>query len=149
MRTDAELRGELLAELRRLRQVVPEITGCLIASTDGLLIVDDAQAVVVEGVAALAAACLGVSQRIADSAGHGEFQEVVIRSGGGHVAMYTAGNGAVLVLLADADANVGRLHHEARRATQVVTQVVAAAALSFAQTLPEAHRLPEPEPAPW
>ncbi|GAA2355332.1 roadblock/LC7 domain-containing protein [Dactylosporangium salmoneum] len=140
MRTDAELRGELLAELGRLRQAVPEITGCLVASTDGLLIADDAQALVVEGVAALAAACLGVSQRIADSAGHDEFREVLIRSSGGYVAMYMAGHGAVLVLLAAADANVGLLHHEARRATAVLSRVVADAVLSFSQGLPEPAR---------
>jgi uncharacterized protein len=144
MRTDAQLRGELLAEMSRLRRAVPEITGCLVASTDGLLIADDAEAVVVEGVAALAAACLGVGQRIADSAGHDDFQEVLIRSCGGHVAMYLAGHGAVLVLLATADANVGRLHHEARRATAVLSRVMAAdtgAGLAFAQALPG--------PAPW
>ena len=140
MRTDAELRAELLAELARLRQAVPEITGCLVASTDGLLIADDANTVVVEGVAALSAACLGVSQRIADSAGHDDFQEVLIRSSGGYVAMYMAGHGAVLVLLASAEANVARLHHEARRATELVGGVVAAAALTFAQALPEPAR---------
>jgi predicted regulator of Ras-like GTPase activity (Roadblock/LC7/MglB family) len=146
MRTDAELRAELLAELSRLRRAVPEITGCLVASTDGLLIADDAHAAAatamgsVEGVAALSAACLGVSQRIADSAGHDDFQEVLIRSTGGYVAMYMAGHGAVLVLLAGADANVARLHHEARRATAVVSGVVAAAALTFAQALPEPAR---------
>lgn len=141
MRTDAELRAELFAELSRLRRAVPEITGCLVASTDGLLIADDAQALVVEGVAALAAACLGVSQRIADSARHDDFQEVLICSTGGHVAMYMAGHGAVLVLLAGPDANVGRLHHEARRSTQLVSRIVASAALTFAQALPE--------PVPW
>jgi predicted regulator of Ras-like GTPase activity (Roadblock/LC7/MglB family) len=141
MSTDAELRGELLAELGRLRRAVPEITGCLVASTDGLLIAEDAPALIVEGVAALAAACLGVSQRIADSAAHDEFQEVLIRSAGGYVAMYIAGHGAVLVLVAGADANVGRLHHEARRATALVSRVVAQAALTFAQALPE--------PATW
>jgi predicted regulator of Ras-like GTPase activity (Roadblock/LC7/MglB family) len=136
MSTDAELRGELLAELGRLRRAVPQITGGLVASTDGLLIVEDAHALVAEGVAALAAACLGVSQRIADSAAQDEFQEVLIRSTGGHVAMYVAGHGAALVLLAGADANVGLLHHEARRATAVVSRVVAEAALTFAQALP-------------
>jgi predicted regulator of Ras-like GTPase activity (Roadblock/LC7/MglB family) len=140
MTTDTELRGELLTELGRLRRAVPELTGCLVASTDGLLIVDDAETVVVEGVAALAAACLGVSQRIADSAGHEDFQEVLISSMGGHVAMYMAGHGAVLVLLAAADANVGRLHHEARRSIGVVSHVVATAALTFAQSIPEPAR---------
>ncbi|WP_432830145.1 roadblock/LC7 domain-containing protein [Dactylosporangium sp. CA-092794] len=140
MRTDAELRGDLLAELGRLRRAVPEITGCLVASTDGLLIADDARALVVEGVAALAAACLGVSQRIADSAGHDAFQEVLISSTGGHAAMYLAGHGAVLVLLADADANIGRLHHEARKATAGISRVMAEAALTFAQALPEPAR---------
>ena len=101
-----------------------------------------------EGVAALAAACLGVSQRIADSAGDQDFQEVLISSTGGHVAMYMAGNGAVLVLLADHRANVARLHHEARRAIAVVARVVAAAALTFSSAIPE----PSPaisEPARW
>ncbi|MER7002493.1 roadblock/LC7 domain-containing protein [Dactylosporangium sp. NPDC000555] len=137
MRTDAELRAELLAELARLRRAVPGITGCLVASTDGLLIADDAQAMVAEGIAALAAACLGVSQRIADSAGHKDFQEVLIGSSGGYTSMYMTDHGAVLVLLARADANVGMLHHEARRATAVISRIVADAALSFAQALPE------------
>ncbi|WP_432978295.1 roadblock/LC7 domain-containing protein [Dactylosporangium sp. CA-233914] len=137
MRTDAELRGELLQELGRLRRVVPEITGCLVATTDGLLIADDTHSLAVEGVAALSAACLGVSQRIADSAGHQDFQEVLISSSGGHVAMYMAGHGAVLVLLARADANVARLHHEARRAIAVVSRVMTDAALGFAQAVPE------------
>ncbi|WP_433079715.1 roadblock/LC7 domain-containing protein [Dactylosporangium sp. CA-052675] len=141
MRTDVELRGELLAELGRLRRVVPEITGCLVASTDGLLIAEDAHELAVEGVAALAAAGLGVSQRIADSAGHQDFQEVLISSTGGHVAMYMAGHGAVLVLLARADANVARLHHEARRAIAVVSRVMADAALGFERAVPE--------PAAW
>ncbi|MEV0128015.1 roadblock/LC7 domain-containing protein [Dactylosporangium sp. NPDC050688] len=148
MTTETQLRGELLAELRRLRRTVPELTGCLVASTDGLLIVDDADMVVAEGVAALAAACLGVSQRIADSAGHQDFQEVLISSTGGHVAMYMAGNGAVLVLLADHRANVARLHHEARRAIAVVARIVAAAALTFSPVIPEPS--PSiPEPARW
>ncbi|WP_433609887.1 roadblock/LC7 domain-containing protein [Dactylosporangium sp. CA-139114] len=141
MKTDAELRGELLAELGRLRRVVHEITGCLVASTDGLLIVEDAPGLAVEGVAALAAAGLGVSQRIADSAGHQDFQEVLISSTGGHVAIYMAGHGAVLMLLARADANVARLHHEARRAVAVVSGVMADAALGFERAVPE--------PAAW
>lgn len=140
MTTDTELRGELLLELGRLRRAVPELTGCLVASTDGLLIVEDAESVVAEGVAALAAACLGVSQRIADSAGQEDFQEVLISSLGGHVAMYMAGHGAVLVLLGSAGANVARLHHEARRSISVVSRVVAAAALTFAQSIPEPAR---------
>jgi predicted regulator of Ras-like GTPase activity (Roadblock/LC7/MglB family) len=137
MTTDAELRDALLAELGRLRRAVPELTGCLVASTDGLLIIDDAEMVVAEGVAALAAACLGVSQRIADSAGHDGFQEVLISSTGGYVAMYLVGHGAVLVVLGAADANVARLHHEARRSIGVVAHVVATAALTFAPSIPE------------
>ncbi|MEV8515759.1 roadblock/LC7 domain-containing protein [Dactylosporangium sp. NPDC051484] len=141
MRTDVEPRTALFAELARLRQAVPAITGCLVASTDGLLIADDAPALAPEGIAALAAACLGVSQRIADSAGHEEFQEVLIGGSGGYTAMYMADHGAVLVLLARADANVGMLHHAARRSIAVISRVVAGAALSFAHALPE--------PVPW
>ncbi|MCA6096711.1 roadblock/LC7 domain-containing protein [Streptomyces sp. SCA3-4] len=107
---------EVLAELQGLRVRVPHLTGALLASTDGLVIahlVDDMEP---DGVAALTAAALGVGARLTNAVGHGGFRELVVSGDRGYVATYAAGSSCVLTLLASADANVGRLNLEARRA---------------------------------
>lgn len=128
---------EVLGELRRLRARIPQVTGALAASTDGLVLAEeisdtgvgteagagagagagDLTGAVVEpeGIAALTAAVLGVSLRLTDSTGQGGFRELLIRGERGYVATYAAGGSAVLTVLAEPRINVGRLHLEARR----------------------------------
>lgn len=106
---------EMLAELRRLRARVPQLTGSLVASVDGLVLAEDTGTVEAEGTAALTAAALGVALRLAKATDSGHFRELVLRGDGGYVATYAAGPAAVLTVLAEPRANVGRLHLEARR----------------------------------
>ncbi|MGW7413881.1 roadblock/LC7 domain-containing protein [Streptomyces sp. NPDC054863] len=114
---DPETLARVLEELRRLRTRLPQLTGAVAASVDGLVIAEDASGVVeAEGVAALTAAALGVSLRLADATGRGDFRELLVRGEEGYVATYAAGASAVLTLLAEPRINVGRLHLEARRA---------------------------------
>ncbi|MFD3521432.1 roadblock/LC7 domain-containing protein [Streptomyces sp. NPDC058653] len=122
--------AEVLGELRRLRARLPQLTGALAASTDGLVLAEEltgggssaaeatgagASGVEPEGIAALTAAALGVSLRLTDSTGQGGFRELLIRGERGYVATYAAGGSAVLTVLAEPRINVGRLHLEARR----------------------------------
>lgn len=107
---------EVFDELRRLRARVPHLTGSLAASVDGLVLAQDTGGVEAEGTAALTAAALGVALRLADATDSGEFRELVLRGDTGYVATYAAGPSAVLTVLAEPRANVGRLHLEARRA---------------------------------
>ncbi|WP_164250948.1 MULTISPECIES: roadblock/LC7 domain-containing protein [unclassified Streptomyces] len=116
--------AEVLGELRRLRARLPQLTGALAASTDGLVLAEEltgggpgagASGADPEGVAALTAAALGVSLRLTDSTGQGGFRELLIRGERGYVATYAAGGSAVLTVLAEPRINVGRLHLEARR----------------------------------
>ncbi|WP_374207580.1 roadblock/LC7 domain-containing protein [Streptomyces sp. XM4193] len=107
---------ELVDELRQLRARVPHLTGSLAASADGLVLAADTEGVEAEGTAALTAAALGVALRLADVTGSGGFRELVLRGETGYVATYAAGPSAVLTVLAEPRANVGRLHLEARRA---------------------------------
>lgn len=107
---------EVFDELRRLRARVPHLTGSLAASVDGLVLAQDTGGVEAEGTAALTAAALGVALRLADATDSGEFRELVLRGDTGYVATYAAGSSAVLTVLAEPRANVGRLHLEARRA---------------------------------
>ncbi|MEV8310083.1 roadblock/LC7 domain-containing protein [Streptomyces flavidovirens] len=115
---------EVLDELRRLKARVPHVTGALAASVDGLVLAQDTPAVEAEGVAALTAAALGVAMRLTEATGQGAFRELLVRGDDGYVATYAAGSSAVLTLLAEPRANVGRLHLEARRASARIGALV-------------------------
>ncbi|WP_433547334.1 roadblock/LC7 domain-containing protein [Streptomyces sp. CA-294286] len=116
---------EVLEELRRLRARLPSLTGAVAASVDGLVLAGDtAPGVEPEGVAALTAAALGVSVRLADATGQGAFRELLVRGAEGYVATYAAGGSAVLTLLAEPRVNVGRLHLEARRTGARIGELV-------------------------
>ncbi|MEV5972674.1 roadblock/LC7 domain-containing protein [Streptomyces sp. NPDC051921] len=116
--------AEVLVELRRLRARLPQLTGALAASADGLVLAQDAVDVEAESVAALTAAALGVGQRLADTTGQGGFRELLVRGEHGYVATYAAGGSAVLTLLAQPKINVGRLHLEARRSSARIGELV-------------------------
>ncbi|MET9430083.1 roadblock/LC7 domain-containing protein [Streptomyces sp. NPDC003036] len=125
----AEAQAQVLGELRRLRARLPQLTGALAASADGLVLAHDTggDTGIAEGVAALTAAALGVAQRLTDATGQGGFRELLVRGEEGYVATYAAGGSAVLTLLAEPRVNVGRLHLEARRSSARIGSVVDAA----------------------
>ncbi|MFH8798395.1 roadblock/LC7 domain-containing protein [Streptomyces sp. NPDC017936] len=118
--------AEVLNELHRLRMRMPRLTGALAASVDGLVLAQDMPDVQPEGLAALTAAALGVGYRLVDVTARGEFCELLVRGAGGYIATYAAGPSAVLTLLADDRANVGRLHLEGRRSGSRVADLLAA-----------------------
>lgn len=118
---------DVLDELQRLRARVPLLTGALVAGTDGMVVAQDTPGVEAEGIAALTAAALGVSIRMADATGRGGFRELLIRGDDGYIATYAAGSSAVLTLLAEDRINVGRLHLEGRRAATRIGELVDAA----------------------
>ncbi|WP_340556661.1 roadblock/LC7 domain-containing protein [Streptomyces sp. GSL17-111] len=109
-------RPDVFDELVRLRARLPQVTGALAASVDGLVLASDTARVDPEPLAAVTAASLGVAVRLADVTGQGGFRELVVRAEGGYVATYAAGTTAVLTVLAEPRSNVGRVHLEARRA---------------------------------
>ena len=114
--------ADVLAELKRLRVHVPQLTGALAASSDGLVLAaDTAEA---ETVAALTAAALGVAVRLTEATGQGGFRELLVQGERGYVATYAAGSSAVLTLLAEPRINVGRLHLEARRSCSRIGELV-------------------------
>ncbi|MBM9621179.1 roadblock/LC7 domain-containing protein [Streptomyces zhihengii] len=114
--------ADVLGEIRRLRARVPQLTGALAASADGLVLASDTAEA--EGVAALTAAALGVALRLTEATGQGGFKELLVRGERGYVATYAAGSAAVLTVLAEPRINVGRLHLEARRAGARIGELV-------------------------
>ncbi|HET8662438.1 MAG TPA: roadblock/LC7 domain-containing protein [Micromonosporaceae bacterium] len=116
---------EVLVEIRRLRDQVPGVLGSLVASFDGMLVADDTPSgVEPTGLAALAAAGLGLGQRIAATVHHGDLTETVVSATSGHVATYAAGNRVLFTVVASAATNVGLLHIEARQVAERVAAIV-------------------------
>ncbi|MFC9965571.1 roadblock/LC7 domain-containing protein [Nocardia ignorata] len=115
------------AELTALRERVPHLTGTVVASSDGLLIEHDLPAhIEPAGMAALAAAQLSLSYRLASTAHGGGFNEVVVHGSDGQVVIYAAGYTA-LTVVAGPDVNVGRLHLESRPVARAIAAHLAAA----------------------
>lgn len=102
------------AELRRLRARRPEVSGTVLAGTDGLLIASDLGETAAVHLAALAAASFGLGQQVALAVDQGEFREHVVRTTTGQVVVYPAGAHALLALVALAGTEPETLHHEAR-----------------------------------
>ncbi|WP_280423618.1 roadblock/LC7 domain-containing protein [Nocardia carnea] len=108
------------AELTGLRARMPGLVGALVASSDGLLVTHDLPGhIEPTGMAALAAAQLSLSDRLAGVAHGGGFQEVVVDGTRGHVVIYAAG-WASLTVLAEPDVNIGRLHLESRPVARTI-----------------------------
>ncbi|MCM2390144.1 roadblock/LC7 domain-containing protein [Streptomyces albipurpureus] len=114
--------ADVLAELRRLRVRVPQLTGAFAARTDGVVLAADIGSTPEEAkeraerLAALTASVLGAAAQLSGVGGQGGFRELLVRGEQGYTGVYGAGPSAVLALLAGPRVNVGRLHLEARRA---------------------------------
>ncbi|QIS03544.1 hypothetical protein F5X71_15530 [Nocardia brasiliensis] len=132
--TAPELNMTVLGELKLLRERVPQLTGALVASSDGLLVAHDLPPhIEPAGMAAMTAAQLSLSYRLTTTAHGGGFHEVVVRGSEGHVVIYAAG-WTSLTVLAGPDVNVGRLHLESRPVARAIADHMMADDLGTDQT---------------
>ncbi|GGN82267.1 dynein regulation protein LC7 [Streptomyces albiflavescens] len=107
----------LAMEMRGLREQVTGITDTAVAAADGLLIAaDTADTIDPEGLAAIAAAGLGIARRAAETTGRGTFRQTVTYGSQGCAAFYAVGDTALMVVLGDEGIDLDRLHAETRPA---------------------------------
>jgi uncharacterized protein len=105
----------VLEELSNLRDRLPELSGSVLATTDGMVVAHDAHGIEPDSIAALAAAHLALARRFAHAVDHGELRESVVECDAGYITSYTAGQNALLTLVTTGSANLAMVHHEARR----------------------------------
>jgi predicted regulator of Ras-like GTPase activity (Roadblock/LC7/MglB family) len=105
----------VLEELGALRKRLPELTGSVLATADGMVVAHDAHGIEPDSLAALAAAHLALARRFAHAVGHGELRESVVECDGGYITSYAAGANALLTLVTTGNANLAMVHLEARR----------------------------------
>jgi uncharacterized protein len=128
----------IAAHLRALREL-PDVTGSVLASVDGLLIATDLHRIEPDTVAALASATVGVGRRFVEVMGLGAHHETVIQAESGCLASYAAGNRALLTVVAARAVNLARLHLVARPAALRI-----GAAVDAGDARPQAVAAPRP-----
>lgn len=116
---------EFMAVIRELRENVPDISGVMIATVDGLSVGTDFPEDEAARVAAMSASSIGLGSRITKTAEIGTMRDMMIEGSEGLLIMYMAGNGGILALRAPGRANLGLIRLEgpkaARKAAEIMT----------------------------
>ncbi|MBD9702395.1 MULTISPECIES: roadblock/LC7 domain-containing protein [Streptomyces] len=112
--------------LASLRDRVMGVAESVLSTVDGLLVVADVDKVHPESVAALAAATLGVSRRMADQSGVGALREVVVRCGAGHVIVVAVGERTLLTVMGDDGLDLAAFQRESPATVEQLNRALAA-----------------------
>lgn len=122
----SESRSSLLVEiLQELQAASPGIQASAVVSVDGLTIASALpQNVQEDRVAAMSAAMLSLGERISSELGRGELDQVYIKGEMGYVMLMSVGEDAVLTALAKANAKLGLIFLDMRRAVEQLVEVI-------------------------
>lgn len=111
--------------LRELQSSSPDIEGSAIVSVDGLTIASSLPENVEEDrVSAMAAAMLGLGEKISRELGRGSLNQVYIKGDAGYVIIMSIGEDAVLTALARDHAKLGLIFLDMRRAAEELSKLV-------------------------
>lgn len=118
-------RKALALEMRGLREQVTGITDTALAASDGLLIAaDTASGIDPEGLAALAAAGLGLARRTTEATARGALRGTVAYGSHGCAAFYAVGDTALMVVLGDEGVDVDRMHRKVQPAIDRIGSIL-------------------------
>ncbi|MFF0205669.1 roadblock/LC7 domain-containing protein [Streptomyces sp. NPDC005017] len=119
----------LALEMRGLRERVTGITDTAVAAADGLLIAaDTADTIDPEGLAALAAAGLGLARRTTQASARGTLRQTVTYGSHGCAAVYAVGDTALMIVLGDEGMDVDRLHRASQPTLDRIGDILTAKA---------------------
>ncbi len=110
--------------IQQLRENVPDITGVMIASADGLSINTDFPEAEAARVAAMGASAIGLGNRIAKTTDLGDMYDMMVEGTNELLVIYMAGPGAILAVRAPRSANLGLIRLEGPKAAKRVADLV-------------------------
>ena len=113
-RGSPSVEDQVRAELELIRAQVAGVRGSLAATSDGLVFAYDAPGVEPTQIAAISAATLALASRATLTTGCGNFREVVVHGSDGYLAVYAAGDSAIVAVMGTSSLNVGMLQYRAR-----------------------------------
>ncbi len=111
--------------LRSLRAVSPDIVGSAMVSTDGFIIASLLPSEVDEElVSGMAAALLGVGERIAGELMGGSMEQTYVRGKLGYVILNAVGQDALLIVLTTPDAKLGLVFLDVKRRVAELAKIL-------------------------
>jgi len=123
---DQRSRSERIVQrLRDFRASIPYVEASAVVSADGLIVASDLpQGVEEDRVSAMSAAMLSLGDRIASELRRGELDQVYIHGVNGYVVLMSAGEEAVLTVLARKEAKLGLILYDMKKtATDLATMI--------------------------
>jgi len=113
------LQQSVSQQLRSLRTSTPEIIGAVVVTMDGFVVSSVIPSEVDEElIGGMAAALLGVGERISHDLMRAQMEQVYVRSPKGYVIINAITQESALVLLVTRDAKLGLIFLELRRAIE-------------------------------
>jgi hypothetical protein len=111
--------------LRGLRQASPDIVGSAVVSIDGFVIASVLPSEIDEElVSGMAAAMLGVGERISSELMASKMEQTYVRSEKGYVILNAVGDEAVLVVLTTKEAKLGLVFIDLRRRSKELGKLI-------------------------
>jgi len=123
---DQKSRSERMVQrLRDFRGSIPDVEASAVVSADGLIIASDLpQGVEEDRVSAMSAAMLSLGDRISTELRRGVLDQVYIHGENGYVVLMSAGEEAVLTVLARKEAKLGLILYDMRRAASDISGMI-------------------------
>jgi predicted regulator of Ras-like GTPase activity (Roadblock/LC7/MglB family) len=111
--------------LRGLRQASPDIVGSAVVSIDGFVIASVLPSEIDEElVSGMAAAMLGVGERISSELMASKMEQTYVRSEKGYVILNAVGEESVLVVLTTKEAKLGLVFIDLRRRSEELSKLI-------------------------
>jgi predicted regulator of Ras-like GTPase activity (Roadblock/LC7/MglB family) len=117
---------QFVTVIQELRENVPDITGVMIASIDGLAIATDFPEEEAARVAAMSASAIGLGNRITKTTELGDMFDMMIEGSNELLLIYMAGPGAILAVRAPRRANLGLIRLEGPKSARKTAELVLA-----------------------
>jgi predicted regulator of Ras-like GTPase activity (Roadblock/LC7/MglB family) len=116
---------QMVARLRDLQAGTADIEASAVVSVDGLIMASSLPADIEEDrVSAMSAAMLSLGERIAQELARGDLEQIYIKGSQGYIILMSVGEEAVLTALARADAKLGLIFLDMRRAAEDMSRLV-------------------------
>ena len=110
---------QVVRKLKDLQASTPDVEASAVVSLDGLIIASALPADVEEDrMAAMSAAMLSLGERTSEELHKGKLNQVFIKGEDGYVVLMSAGDEAVLSVMARKDAKLGLLFLDMRRTAE-------------------------------
>lgn len=110
--------------LQALCKALPEVTGAVVASSEGLVIASYPAQLEPTRVAVMAAMAHDLGKRVAETLAQGLFQEAAVCGEKGSVVLQGTAEGVVLAVQTPAGVNLGLVNLEARSAAYKIRKVL-------------------------